>query len=72
MSNISNTGIDKAPGHLAMQGGPHEQAQPPNIQDTQLCCGCFWTGSHSSERRLYFGSLLCDLGVMLLITVGGT
>jgi hypothetical protein len=37
----------------------------------KICCGFFWTGFRSSDRRRYRGFLSWDLGVTLLIIMGG-
>lgn len=40
-----------------------------NVQNTKICCRLFRTGYHSSNRRQYFLSLLCDVGVTSLRNV---
>lgn len=37
----------------------------------KICCGVFRTGFHPSHRRWHCGFLPCDLGVTLLMIMGG-
>jgi hypothetical protein len=54
-------------------GGPMGQAPPPppNVKSSKINCWFFLTGFRSSDRRQYSGSLLRDMGITLVIIIGG-
>jgi len=48
--------VDKAP------AGPVARGAPPDVQNTDMCCGFFRTGPSSTDRKQQLVSLLWELG----------
>jgi hypothetical protein len=51
--------------HLELGGGT-------NLENSTICCGFFWTGFQSSDRRQYSEYLLRSVGLTPLMITGGS